>query len=163
MPGLAVYAGSFDPPTNGHLWMIRQGASLFDRLVVAVGVNPSKRAAYTVEQRLGWLRAMTSDLPNVQVSQFGNLFLAYYAKQLGASFILRGVRSEVDFAYEQSMRHINADLSPEITTVFLMPPREIAEVSSSLVRGMIGPEGWQGVVQGLVPPCVFAELEPRRA
>lgn len=163
MPGVAVYAGSFDPPTNGHLWMIRQGASLFDRLIVAVGINPAKRAAYPVEQRLGWLREMTAELSNVQVAQFGNLFLAYYAKEVGATFILRGVRSEVDFAYEQSMRHINADLSPEITTVFLMPPREIAEVSSSLVRGMIGPNGWQGVVQGLVPSCVFADLESHRA
>ena len=163
MAGLAVYAGSFDPPTNGHLWMIRQAASLFDRLIVAVGANPSKRAAYSVEQRLGWLRAMTDDLPNVQVAQFGNLFLAYYAKQAGASFIIRGIRSEADFAYEQSMRHINADLSPEITTVFLMPPREIAEVSSSLVRGMIGPEGWQRVVGGLVPACVFADLERNHA
>src|SRR5678815_324347 len=158
MPGVAVYAGSFDPPTNGHVWMIEQGAALFDRLVVAVGVNPAKKPAYTLEKRIAWLRAITSQHRNVEVATFGNLFLAYYAAQIGASFILRGIRSEADFPYEQTMRHINADLSPGITTVFLMPPREIAEVSSSLVRGTVGPEGWQSVVRKYVPACVFDDL-----
>lgn len=158
MPGLAVYAGSFDPPTRGHAWMIDQGAALFDRLIVAIGVNPAKKAAYPLERRLSWLREMTAGRGNVQVASFGNLFLAYYAREVGASFILRGVRSEADFAYEQTMRHINADLNPGLTTVFLMPPREFGEVSSSLVRATIGPEGWQDVVQKYVPPCVFRDL-----
>ncbi len=163
MDSVGIYAGSFDPPTNGHEWMIRQGASLFGRLVVAIGINPAKKASYPIAKRIEWLTEMTKGLPNVEVAQFGNLFLARYAEQRGAAFMLRGIRSEADFAYEQSMRHINSDLSPNVTTVFLMPPREIAEVSSSLVRGMIGPEGWQGVVRGLVPACVFRDLENARA
>ncbi len=158
MPGTAVYAGSFDPPTNGHLWMIEQGARLFDKLIVAVGANPAKRPAYTVEQRLAWLRTIASPHRNVEIASFGNLFLAHFAAQVGASFMLRGIRSEPDFAYEQTMRHINADLAPAITTVFLMPPREIAEVSSSLVRGIIGPQGWQAMVKQYVPACVFQTL-----
>lgn len=163
MDSVGIYAGSFDPPTNGHEWMIRQGAALFGRLIVAIGINPAKRASYPIAKRIEWLTDMTAGMPNVEVAQFGNLFLAHYAGQRGAAFMLRGIRSEVDFAYEQSMRHINSDLSPDVTTVFLMPPREIAEVSSSLVRAMIGPEGWQGVVRGFVPACVFRDLEQGHA
>ncbi|MFT3683550.1 MAG: pantetheine-phosphate adenylyltransferase [Phycisphaerales bacterium] len=159
----AVYAGSFDPPTSGHVWMIQQGAALFDRLVVAVGVNPSKRSAYDLPTRLRWLKTISAQWPNVEVADFGNLYLADYAKRVGTGHILRGIRSEVDFAYEQTMRHINADLNPGLTTVFLMPPREIAEVSSSLVRGLIGPEGWQPVVQRYVPTAVFDDLVKHHA
>jgi len=158
MSTLAVYAGSFDPPTNGHAWMIQQGASMFSRLIVAIGVNPAKRSAYDLTTRLGWLRTLCSQWSNVEVTDFGNLYLAEYARRVGAGHILRGIRSEVDFAYEQTMRHINADLNPGLTTVFLMPPREIAEVSSSLVRGLIGPEGWKPVVQRYVPSTVYDDL-----
>ncbi len=158
MPTLAVYAGSFDPPTNGHAWMIQRGAALFSRLIVAIGSNPAKRAAYSVDQRLTWLRTITQPLPNVEVTSFGDLFLADYARQVNAGFILRGIRSEADFGYEQTMRHINGDIHPQLDTVFLMPPREISEVSSSLVRGCIGPQGWREVVKRYVPGCVYDDL-----
>jgi pantetheine-phosphate adenylyltransferase len=163
MSSLAVYAGSFDPPTNGHVWMIERGAALFDSLIVAVGVNPAKKAAYPPEQRLSWLRTITKPFPNVTITEFGNLFLAAYAKQVTARFILRGIRSEPDFAYEQTMRHINADINPTLDTVFLMPPREISEVSSSLVRGVIGPDGWRDVARRYVPECVYADLDKLHA
>lgn len=158
MRGLAVYAGSFDPPTTGHLWMIEQGARLFEKLIVAVGINPEKRYAYALEQRLNWLRGMTSEIENVEVNHFHNLFLARYAAELGASYILRGVRSEADFGYERAMRHVNADLNPGVTTVFLMPPREFAEVSSSLVKGMIGPRGWESAVRPYLPSSVYEDV-----
>ncbi len=158
MPLLALYAGSFDPPTLGHEWMIRQGAAMFPRLIVAIGQNPAKKSIYSVEQRLTWLRGMTANVGNVEVTAFGNLLLANYAAQAGATHILRGIRSEADFAYEQTMRHINADLNPGLTTIFLMPPRDIAEVSSSLVRGLIGPEGWRDIVARYVPGSVYADL-----
>jgi pantetheine-phosphate adenylyltransferase len=160
---LAVYAGSFDPPTNGHVWMIERGAALFQNLIVAVGVNPAKKAAYPLPQRLAWLRMITARFNNVRVAEFGNLFLAAYAKSVGAQYILRGIRSEPDFAYEQTMRHINADMNPTLDTVFLMPPREISEVSSSLVRGVVGPEGWREVVKRYVPECVYADLDKLHA
>ncbi|MBK7404361.1 MAG: pantetheine-phosphate adenylyltransferase [Phycisphaerales bacterium] len=158
MPRLALYAGSFDPPTNGHVWMIERGAALFDRLVVAIGINPAKSAAYSTEQRLDWLRTITGRLPNVEVASFGNLFLAAYAGQIQATHVLRGIRSEADFGYEQVMRHINADLNPHFDSVFLMPPREISEVSSSLVRSVIGPEGWHEVVRRYVPGPIYDDL-----
>lgn len=151
----AIYAGSFDPLTNGHLWMIRTAAELFRELIVAVGVNPEKRYAYSLEDRLALLRQCTKDLPNVTVTSFENQFLVRYARSKGARYILRGIRNESDYARERAMRYVNADLEPDILTVFLMPPREIAEVSSSFVRGLIGPEGWQHVVERFVPRPVY--------
>lgn len=151
----AVYAGSFDPITNGHLWMIEQGGSLFDELVVAIGVNPDKRTTFTLAERLDMLRASLCAQAHVRVESFASRFLVDYADSLGAQYILRGIRNEGDYEFERGMRHVNSDLRPAVTTVFLMPPREIAEVSSSLVKGLIGPAGWQTVVKGYVPDPVF--------
>ena len=159
----AVYAGSFDPPTRGHLWMIEQGAQLFKTLTVAIGINPSKHAVYALERRLGWLNDITTHLPNVTIASFENLFLAHYAKAIGADVILRGIRDVNDYTYEQTMRHINSDLYPQITTVFLIPPRDLIEVSSSTVRGMIGPEGWEPVVQRYLPPAIFDDIRQLHA
>lgn len=155
---LAVYAGSFDPLTVGHLWMIRQGAELFGRLAVAIGTNPDKRAMFPLEDRLGMLRESTRELGNVEVDSFSNQFLIHYAQARGARFVLRGIRSESDYEYERGMRNINGDLGPAVTTVFLMPPRPIAEVSSSMVRGLIGPAGWESIVRQYTPPPVFERI-----
>lgn len=152
---IAVYAGSFDPITNGHLWMIEQGAKLFDKLIVAIGTNPDKRYTFSLEERLNLIEQAVGGLPNVRIDHFENQFLVHYAKAVGASYILRGVRNEGDYEYERVLRHLNSDQRPEITTVFLMPPRAIAEVSSSLVKGFVGPEGWEAIVQQYVPPAVF--------
>lgn len=155
----AVYAGSFDPITLGHLWIIQQAAPLFDELVVAVGVNPDKKASFTIDQRLDFIRESTVGVPRCVVASFANKYLVDYAVEVGASYIIRGIRNESDFTYERAMRHINSDLRPEVLTVFLMPPREIAELSSSMVKGMVGPAGWELIVQRSVPPCVFAALK----
>ncbi len=155
----AVYAGSFDPPTNGHLWMIRQGARLFDHLTVAIGVNPEKRCMFTVQERIDMLAQFTRQFSNVVVTGFTNQFLIAYADLLGAQFILRGIRNESDFGYERAMRNINGDQNDRISTVFLMPPRGIADVSSSMVKGLIGPEGWEDVVKRYVPEYVFEKLK----
>jgi pantetheine-phosphate adenylyltransferase len=159
----AVYAGSFDPPTNGHLWMVEQGSRLFDKLVVAIGVNPDKRCLFSLEERLAMLREATAGFPNVEVASFENLFLVHYAQRAGAGFILRGIRNEDDYAYERGMRYVNAELGAGILSVFLMPPREYAEVSSSFVKGLVGPEGWQQVVARYVPPGVFRSFVQRHA
>lgn len=158
MPQLAVYAGSFDPPTNGHAWMIEQSARLFDRLIVAVARNPEKSYSYPIEQRIAWLEAMCSHHSTVEVTRIENEFLARYAGAMGAAFVVRGIRDEDDYRYERGMRYINSDLQPGITTVFLMPPRELCEISSSFVKGMIGPKGWEEVVRGYVPQVVFDGL-----
>jgi pantetheine-phosphate adenylyltransferase len=155
----AVYAGSFDPITLGHQWIIQQAAPLFDQLVIAIGVNPDKRATFTVEERLGFILETTSEIATCAVATFENKYLVDYADQIGAGYIIRGIRNESDFTYERAMRHINSDLRPEVLSVFLMPPRQLAELSSSMVKGMVGPEGWESVVQRCVAPCVFQALK----
>lgn len=160
-PRFAVYAGSFDPPTVGHQWMIEQGAALFDRLQVAVGVNPEKKSLFPVDARLDMLRGMTDGLGNVEFAAFEHDYLIRHAQAIGAGFILRGIRSGGDYEYERVMRNINGDLGPGVTTVFLMPPRGIAEVSSSMVKGLIGPQGWEDIVKRFVPPAVLARLRTR--
>jgi len=157
----AVYAGSFDPPTNGHLWMIQRGLELFDRLIVAIGSNPSKSYTFSVEERLELLRASVPSCERLTISHFHNRYLVDYAREMDARFILRGIRGPDDYEYERVMRHINADLAPHITTSFLMPPRDIAEVSSSMVKGLIGPVGWEAQVRRYVPAPVFELLESR--
>ena len=156
---LAVYAGTFDPITVGHLWMIEQGAALFDKLIVAIGVNPEKRCMFSLDARLDMLRQSVGRFPNVEVRSFTNQFLITYSQSVGAQFVLRGIRTESDYEYERVMRNINGDLSVGVTTVFLMPPRGIAEVSSSMVKGLLGPEGWEVVVKGYIPEPVFEKLK----
>jgi pantetheine-phosphate adenylyltransferase len=157
----AVYAGSFDPPTNGHLWMIEQGLAMFDRLIVAIGNNPSKQYSFTVEERLKLLKDSTSPAENLVITHFDNRYLVDYARKMDAKYVLRGIRSPNDYEYERVMRHINADMAPEITTVFLMPPRDIAEVSSNMIKSLIGPQGWEDTVRRYVPEPVFAQLARR--
>ncbi|MBT4797444.1 pantetheine-phosphate adenylyltransferase [Akkermansiaceae bacterium] len=154
----AVYAGSFDPPTNGHLWMISQGLALFDRLVVAIGQNPSKNYVFSTEERIDLLRSSIPSCERLTITHFDNRYLVDYAKEVGAEFILRGIRSPGDYEYERVMRHINSDMAPDINTVFLMPPREMAELSSSMVMGMVGPEGWGKTVRRYLPSPVFDAL-----
>lgn len=154
----AVYAGSFDPPTNGHLWMIERGLELFDRLVVAIGNNPSKSYTFTVDHRIKLLRESVPSCERLTIDHFDNRFLVDYAITMDAQYILRGIRSPDDYEYERVMRHINSDMAPQVTTTFLMPPRDIAELSSSMVKGLIGPEGWEEIVRRYVPIPVFEAL-----
>jgi pantetheine-phosphate adenylyltransferase len=153
-----IYAGSFDPLTIGHLWMIEQGARLFNHLIVAVGSNPEKKCAFTMDERLTMLRASTRSIRNVSVTEFSNSYLIHYARSVGATHILRGIRSQADYEFERAMRNINGDLDPKICTVFLLPPRDIAEISSSMVKGLIGPRGWKALVRRYVPVPVYRHL-----
>ena len=155
---LGVYAGSFDPLTIGHLWMIQAGVNLFDRLIVAVGINPEKRYTFPLEERLSMLCESLKSYRNLSVTSFSNRYLIDYAQSVGATHILRGIRSESDYEFERTMRNINGDLDPGIVSVFLMPPRDIAEVSSSMVKGLVGPKGWQKVVRKFVPEPVYRRL-----
>ena len=131
---------------------------MFDELVIAIGINPEKRSTYTVEERRDMLQAITREFPNVTVTVFGNRFLVDYADSIGARFVIRGIRTASDYEYERSMRYINSDLQPEITTVILMPPREFAEVSSTMVKGMVGPEGWRDMIRRYLPEPVYRKI-----
>ncbi|AUH52324.1 pantetheine-phosphate adenylyltransferase [Chromobacterium sp. ATCC 53434] len=154
----AVYAGSFDPVTNGHLWMIREAVELFDELIVAVGVNPDKHCTFSAEERVQLLREVTVGFSKLRVEVFENQFLVNYAQSVGANYIVRGIRTASDYEYERTMRYINSDLHPDITTLFLLPPREYAEVSSTMVKGLIGPRGWEGVIRQYLPEPVYHKM-----
>ena len=154
----AVYAGSFDPVTNGHLWIIEQAASMFDTVVVALGENADKQYSFSLETRLDLLRQVTSQYTNIEVAQFNNEYLIKYAKRIEARYIIRGIRNTTDYEYEKSMRYINSDICPEINTIFLIPPRNVAEVSSSLVKGLVGSLGWEEIVRKYLPPSVVEKM-----
>lgn len=158
----ALYAGSFDPTTNGHMWVLEEGAKLFDELVVVIGQNPQKKGSWSVEERVAMLRECCTHLKNVEVRHFDGRYLVRVAKELGARYLLRGLRNAGDFAYEQTIRNVNRDLEPSVETVFVITPRELAEVSSSTVRGMVGFEGWEEVVAKYVPAPVLARMKERR-
>jgi len=152
--GIAVYAGSFDPVTHGHLALVRRACRLFDKVILAVGANPSKKTLLTVEQRMDILRACTADLPDVEVDTFGGLLVDYCAK-IGAHAILRGLRVVSDFDFEFQVGLANMDMAPEIETVFLLTePRNIF-ISSSLVKE-IAANG--GDVSRYVPPAALVAL-----
>lgn len=150
----AVYAGSFDPVTNGHLDIIERACPLFQSLVVAVGVNPRKPAVFSTEDRLLMLRDVTSHLPNVRVESFEGL-LVEYARSLGARVIVRGLRAVADFEYETQQVLMNKRLAPHIETVFLVTSSQYSFLSSSLVKEV---SRLGGAVTGLVPPCVEQRL-----
>jgi pantetheine-phosphate adenylyltransferase len=150
-----IYAGSFDPVTKGHMYMIREGAKLFDRFIIAVGDNPQKTSTFTLDQRLAMLNKVTKRIPNTEVGHFSYQYLVHYAKKKGAKYVLRGIRNEDDYRYERTMRNINGDIAPAITTIFLMPPREISEISSNFVKGLVGPDNWETIVKPYLPEPVY--------
>lgn len=162
MKKIAIYAGSFDPITNGHLWMIREGAKLFDQLIVILASNSDKKYTFGVADRNYMVKASVQDIPNVRVIALFNDFVVQYAEREKIPFILRGIRTVADFDYERALRLINSDINPEVQTVFLMPPRDVAEVSSSLVKGLVGPNGWEKIVRRYVPKVVLEVLKTNR-
>ena len=154
MKRTAVYAGSFDPITNGHLWMIAEGAKLFDKLIVLVADNPNKKCLFSVYGRIEMINNSIADELNIEVCQLENEYTIKRAKEKGAAYLLRGIRTVSDFDYERALRLINNDIDQDVQTVFLMPPRDLAEISSSLVKGLIGFPGWEKLISKYVPKNV---------
>lgn len=154
----AVYAGSFDPVTNGHMYIIQQGARLFDYLIVAVGSNPDKRYQFSIEERTAMLVECTREIQNVEVSRFDDEYLVCYASRMGATHLLRGIRNEYDYQFERTLRNVNEDIHAGVISIYLMPPRGLSEVSSSFVKGLVGPNGWEEVVARYVPAPVLNRL-----
>jgi pantetheine-phosphate adenylyltransferase len=157
MASLALYPGSFDPPTCGHADVIARASRLFDRVIVAVLVNPSKRPWFTVQERVAMLKESCAG-PRVEVVTFDGL-VAELARRHGATAIVRGLRGASDFDYERQMALMNRHLNNEVDTVFLTPAMEFGHISSSLVKEIAS---LGGSVTGLVPPQVEARLHQRR-
>lgn len=156
---VAVYAGSFDPPTNGHLYVINQASNLFDNLVVAIGQNPGKKEGrFPVADRLVMLKEITATRPNIDVTSYPVQYLIDFAKSVDAGYIVRGLRNEEDFTSESALDEFNFGVDPKVATVFLRTPDKLSRISSSFVMGLIGFEGWQEKVRERVPEQVFKRI-----
>lgn len=155
--GTAIYPGSFDPPTNGHLDLIERGSKIFEQLVVAILRNSEKSPMFSVAERLEMLRALTADLPNVRIDMFDGLMVEY-AKSIDAMCVLRGIRAISDYEYELQMALMNRKIEPTLETVFMMPADKYSYVSSRLVRE-VAQAG--GPVKGLVPEIVEIKLREK--
>ena len=157
-PRIAVCPGSFDPLTNGHVDIIERGLAIFDRVVVAVAINAEKTPLFSVDERIGMIREMFRERPNVQVDTFDGL-LVEYARLKGASAIIRGLRAVSDFEYEFQMALMNRRLDHEIETVFLMPAEQYTYTSSRLIKEVFR---LGGEVGGLVPPMIEERLRQKQ-
>jgi pantetheine-phosphate adenylyltransferase len=155
----AIYPGSFDPITNGHLDLIERGSRLFDRLIVSILRNESKLPLFSVEERVEMLREVVGRFPNVEVDSFDGLLVDYASRQ-GATVLLRGIRAISDYEYELQMALMNRRLRPDIETVFMMSSEAFSFISSRLVKEVFG---LGGTVAGLVPPPVEVRLRKRLA
>src|ERR1043166_648639 len=154
MPTLAVYPGSFDPLTNGHVDIISRGARLFDRIVVAILVNAEKAPLFSMDERVEIARVVFRDQPNVEVDTFDGL-LVDYVERRGAQAIVRGLRAVSDFEFEFQMALMNRRLEPAIETVFMMPAEQYTYISSRLSKEVFS---LGGRVEGLVPALVEQRL-----
>ncbi|HUK33542.1 MAG TPA: pantetheine-phosphate adenylyltransferase [Vicinamibacterales bacterium] len=159
MSTLAVYPGSFDPLTNGHVDIIERGARLFDRIVVAILVNAEKSPMFTTGERVEIARAVFHDHPNVEVDTFDGL-LVNYMERRRANVIVRGLRAVSDFEYEMQMALMNRELAGTVETVFMMPAAQYSFISSRLIKEVFS---LGGKVHGLVPDLVEQKLQERRS
>ena len=156
-PRVAIFPGTFDPPTLGHVDVIHRAAGVFDTLVVALLDNSSKQPLFSLNERATMLRTILAGVRNVRVDTFGGL-LADYARARKAAAIVRGVRGAVDFEYERGMAETNRHLNPDVDTVFFAASAGVAHISSSRVREIAS---LGGSVQGLVPDVVIRALAAR--
>ena len=154
---IAIYPGSFDPPTNGHLDLIERGSKIFDELIVAILRNPDKNPLFSLGERRAMLEALTAHFKNVEVDVFDGLTVDYAAR-VKASAVLRGIRALSDYEYELQMAMMNRKLQPDLETVFMMPAEQYSYLSSRLVReiAQLG-----GSVKDLVPELVEQRLKEK--
>ena len=154
---VAIYPGSFDPPTNGHLDLIERGSHVFDELIVAILRNPGKEALFSLGERRKMLQTLTSKWSNVRVDTFDGLLVEYARKQK-ADAVLRGIRAISDYEYELQMALMNRKLDPKLETVFMMPAEAYSYLSSRLVKEIVT---LGGSIRGLVPTLVEQQLRER--
>ena len=155
---VALYPGTFDPLTNGHLDLIKRSVRMFDKVVVAIFENPMKGPLFSVEERRRLIEESTRGLSNIEIDTFNNTLLVFYAKQRQAHVIIRGLRAIADFEYEFQMTLMNRRLDEDIETVFLMPREEYTYVASRLIKEVAA---YGGNVEELVPPPVALALKEK--
>ena len=155
----AIYPGTFDPITNGHIDIVRRSAKLFDKVVISIAMSSRKQPLFTLEERVALVEAALKDLDNVDVEGFKGL-LADYAKEKGATVLIRGVRAVADFEYEYQLATVNRKLNPELESVLLTPSSETSHISSTIVRDVAA---HNGDVSAFVPPLVKDALDKKFA
>lgn len=151
----AIYPGTFDPVTNGHLDIIERASKLFDKVIITIAVNSSKKPLFTKEERMDMINIVTKKFKNVSVDEFDGLLVSY-AKKKKASVIIRGLRAISDFDYEFQIALTNRKLEPEVNTIFLMPSEKYSFLNSSLVRELAS---FKADVRQFVPDYVFKKLK----
>ena len=154
----AIYPGTFDPLSNGHLDIIERSAKLFDEIVVAIGDNPDKNPLFSVKERATMIKKATAHLSNLTLVKFNSL-LVELSDELNSNIIIRGIRSSSDFEYESQMTYANNSLKKDLETVYLMPSLEHSFVSSSLVRTLLK---FDGKIEHLVPKSILEDIEQKR-
>ncbi len=154
---LAICPGSFDPVTNGHLDIIERTSKVFDKVIVAVGVNPKKVSSFTAEERMEMIRKVCAHLPNVEVDKYETL-LVDYAKSVGATAIVKGLRALSDFDYEFQMALTNKQLNPELETMFMATSADNMFLSSSMVKQVAE---FGGDISHFIPACILEQIENR--
>lgn len=152
---IAVFPGSFDPITNGHIDLVERAIPLFDKIIVAVGVNNQKQSLFSLEQRLSWLKKTFEDQTSVQIDSFEGLTVNF-CKKVGARYLLRGLRQSSDFDYEKTISQLNHIIGDKIETVFYISKPEYSHISSTIVRELI--KG-HGDVSKFVPEFIATEIE----
>jgi len=150
----AIYPGTFDPITNGHVDIIQRAAEIFDEIIVAVAENKAKKPMFSVEERVAMVKKATKSISNVKVISFHSL-LVDLSDELDANIIIRGIRAVSDFEYEFQMGYANSSLKKELETIFLMPSLEYAFISSSIVRSILP---FNGKIEHLVPHCILSDI-----
>lgn len=151
----ALFPGTFDPFTNGHLDIVNRGLKMFDEVVVAIGINSEKRYLFTLEQRTAWLEELFADNPRVSVVHYQGL-TATFAHSIEAEFILRGLRTTQDFTYEQQIAYVNEDLTQDVQSVFVMSDQKNSSVSSTIVRDLIR---FNGDFKKYVPENIYRRIK----
>lgn len=152
---LAVFPGSFDPITNGHIDLVERAVPLFDKIIVSVGINNQKTGLFSLEQRMTWLKKSFENYPTISIDTFEGLTVNY-CKKIGANFLLRGLRQSSDFDYEKTISQLNHIIGDNIETIFLISKPEYSHISSTIVREII--KG-HGDVSKFVPEFIANEIE----
>lgn len=152
----ALFVFSADPPTLGHEWLIAEALRRYDELTVAVAHNPAKKSDFTIEQRCAMVRAIVP--AHVPVTTFSGVYSVDYAESIGAKYFVRGIRNAVDQEYEHMMAELNHEINPSVETVYIESPHELRNVSSTAVRMLVGPKGWEAMVAPKVSPAVLIQM-----
>lgn len=147
----AIYAGSFDPITNGHVWVIKQALKMFDKVCVAIAVNPEKKTTFSTEDKKQMILNAFPNETKIEVIDFHSQFLVNVCRENNIDVSIRGIRNVKDFEYEKQIQDINERINPNVQTVYLVPPNDLAGLSSSVVKGLVGNSEWQFVVQDMIP------------